>query len=95
MVSYIYNAYIFFCHVFQRNLSQIYITEKVDSWRMMVKHIAFAMLNKAQLPDIPGINQTDRNNLATALGRFRRLGKTYNSITNTCIWYKINLSHIN
>jgi hypothetical protein len=87
--------YIFLCHFFQRNLSRIYVMEKVDSWRVIVQHIATAMLNRAQLPDIPGINQTDKDNLSIALGRFRRLGKTYNTKTNTCIWYKISLSHTN
>jgi len=95
MTPYIYNSYIFLRHFFQRSLSQIYVTEKVDSWRLMVQHIASAMLNKAQLPDIPGINQTDRNNLSTSLGRFRQLGKIYITKTNACIWYKISLSHTN
>jgi hypothetical protein len=52
----------------------------VDSWKVMVEHIASAMLNGAQLLNIRGINQRDCENLSIALGRFKQLGKTCNNI---------------
>jgi hypothetical protein len=59
----------------------------------MVQCLASAMLNKAQLQDIPGLNRRDIENLSIALRRFRELGKTYNSVA--FIWHKINILHTN
>lgn len=42
--------------------------------------MATAMLNRVQLPDIPGIDRRDIENMSIALGRFRQLGKTNNII---------------
>jgi hypothetical protein len=58
----------------------MYVNEKANSWRMTVEHIASAMINRACLPDIPGMNQRDSENLSIALGRFKQLGKTRNNI---------------
>lgn len=59
-----------------------------------MEHIASAMINTAQLSDIPGMNQRDSENLSIALRRFKQLGKICNNIIlmfylakNKCVTY--------
>ncbi|XP_023717780.1 hydroxyproline dehydrogenase isoform X2 [Cryptotermes secundus] len=77
-----------------RNLSHIYVKKKADSWRVMVQHMASAMLNRVQLPDIPGINHRDIENMSIALGRFRQLGEVA-ATKNLCLLVDAEYSYVN